>query len=147
MSDTRTALEAIGSLPDVEIDIGTAAIQLARVDTPAADWRGAVAHLSELARGVVAMAGQAGRDAGARAAVLSELIAGQHGYRGDVHTYDDPANANLIRVTERRLGLPVALGVLWLHCARAADWPAHWPARATCCASPRRSRRCGARRR
>jgi len=28
-------------------------------------------------------------------------------------------------VTERRKGLPVALGVLWLHCARAADWPAH----------------------
>ncbi|MGH7042385.1 MAG: SirB1 family protein, partial [Acetobacteraceae bacterium] len=39
--------------------------------------------------------------------------------------YDNPANANLIRVIERRRGLPVALGVLWLHAARAAGWPAH----------------------
>jgi regulator of sirC expression with transglutaminase-like and TPR domain len=31
----------------------------------------------------------------------------------------------LIRVIERRRGMPVALGVLWLHCARAADWPAY----------------------
>jgi regulator of sirC expression with transglutaminase-like and TPR domain len=28
-------------------------------------------------------------------------------------------------VTERRRGLPVALGVLWLHAARAAGWAAH----------------------
>ena len=40
-------------------------------------------------------------------------------------TYDDPANANLIRVTERRRGLPVALGVIWLHAARAAGWGSH----------------------
>ncbi len=48
-----------------------------------------------------------------------------HGYGGDVENYDDPANANLIRVIERRRGLPVALGILWLHAARAAGWAAH----------------------
>ena len=42
-----------------------------------------------------------------------------------METYDDPANANLIRVTERRRGLPVALGVIWLHAARAAGWDSH----------------------
>ncbi len=48
-----------------------------------------------------------------------------YGYRGDAETYDDLANANLIRVIERRKGLPVALGVMWLHAARAAGWAAH----------------------
>ena len=45
--------------------------------------------------------------------------------RGNVEDYDNPANANLIQVIERRQGLPVALGILWLHAARAAGWPAH----------------------
>ncbi len=125
MSDARTALAAIGALPDVEIDIGAAAIQLARVDAPDADWGGAMAHLSELARGIAARVDAAGAGAAGRATALADLLAGQYGYRGDTASYDDLVNANLIRVIERRQGLPVALGVLWLHCARAADWPAH----------------------
>ena len=48
MSDPRAALEAIGVLPDTEIDIGDAALQLARVDAPDADWQAARAHLSDL---------------------------------------------------------------------------------------------------
>lgn len=125
MSDAHAALEAIGTLPDVEIDIGAAAIQLARVDAPEADWRDAMVHLSVLARGIAARAAAAGANAADRGAALADLIAGHHGYRGDTVGYDDPANANLIRVIERRKGLPVALGILWLHCARAVDWPAH----------------------
>ena len=123
MSDPRAALEAIGALPDAEIDIADAALQLARVDAPSADWLDARAHLSALAREAVALA--AGIDAAdllAQAAVLAQLLAVRHGYVGDAETYDDPANANLIRVIERRRGLPVALGVLWLHAARAAGW-------------------------
>lgn len=125
MSDARAALEAIGTLPDAEIDIGAAAIQLARVDAPDADWHAATAHLSELARSIAARAASSGPAPAERGATLTALLAGQHGYRGDTASYDDLANANLIRVTERRMGLPVALGVLWLHCARAVDWPAH----------------------
>ncbi len=60
-----------------------------------------------------------------RAEALAGLIAGRYGYAGDAETYDDPANANLIRVIERRRGLPVALGIIWLHAARAAGWGAH----------------------
>jgi regulator of sirC expression with transglutaminase-like and TPR domain len=64
-------------------------------------------------------------DLPARAAALADLLAGEFGYAGDAETYDDPANANLVRVTERRRGLPVALGVIWLHAARAAGWGSH----------------------
>ena len=65
------------------------------------------------------------RRCGAAAAVLAEVIHGRFGYAGDTENYDDPANANLIRVVERRRGLPVALGILWLHAAEAAGWAAH----------------------
>ncbi len=126
MSDPREALKAIGQLTDAEIDIGNAALQLARVDAPDADWQAAARHLSDLAQATVKRAVAMDReDLPARAIALSEVLADEFGYTGDLETYDDPANANLIRVTERRRGLPVALGVIWLHAARAAGWGSH----------------------
>lgn len=113
-------------MPDSEIDLADAAVQLARVSAPDADWRAASAHLSELARDAVALARDVpDGDLSARAGALAGLITGRHGYKGDSETYDNLENANLISVIERRRGLPVALGVLWLHAARAAGWGAH----------------------
>jgi regulator of sirC expression with transglutaminase-like and TPR domain len=126
MNEPRAALMAIGQMTDAEIDIGNAALQLARVDAPHADWQAAARHLSDLAKGAVRRAaGMDGQDLPARAAALTDLLVDQYGYAGDLETYDDPANANLIRVTERRRGLPVALGVIWLHAAKAAGWGSH----------------------
>lgn len=126
MKDPRAALQAIGQLPDAEIDIGDAALQLARADAPDGNWRAAQRHLSELAQGAAQFAAKMDDDGlAARAERLSEFLAGQHGYTGDVDSYDDLANANLIRVIERRRGLPVALGIIWLHTARAAGWDSH----------------------
>jgi regulator of sirC expression with transglutaminase-like and TPR domain len=126
VSDPRLALEAIGQLPDTEIDIGEAALQLARIDAPSADWQAARRHFSELAKKAVETAlSVEGAGLQKRAEALAELLGGTFDYRGDSETYDDLINANLIRVIERRRGLPVALGVLWLHAARAAGWECH----------------------
>lgn len=123
VNSLRTALDAIGQLPDAEIDLADAALQLARIAEPDLDWRTARAHLTELARDAVDLAAETPPgDLAARAGALAGLMAGRHGYRGDTETYDDLDNANLIRVIERRRGLPVALGILWLHAARAAGW-------------------------
>ena len=126
MIDARAALDAIGQLADGEIDIADAALQLARIDAPDADWQAARQHLSQLAReAVAASADIAPDDLAGQAVALALLLGERHGYAGDSETYDDPANANLIAVIARRRGLPVALGVLWLHTARAAGWEAH----------------------
>ena len=126
MSEPREALNAIGQLADAEIDIGNAALQLARVDALDADWQAAAEHLSDMAqRAVVRATGMVDDDLRGRAAALADLLVREFGYSGDLETYDDPANANLIRVIERRRGLPVALGVIWLHAARAAGWGSH----------------------
>ena len=120
------ALRAVGQTADVEIDIGGAALQLARLDAAAGDFAAAEAHLSKLASQTVELARDiAPGDLPARAEALADLLTRRNGYTGDSATYDDPANANLLRVIERRRGLPVALGILWLHCARAAGWGAH----------------------
>ncbi len=121
----RLALDAIGQLPNSELDLANAALQFARIDQPDADWQAARAHLSELARDAAALAAErTENDASVRAGALAGLMAGRWRYAGDQDTYDDVANINLIQVIERRRGLPVTLGILWLHCARAAGWPA-----------------------
>ena len=72
MTKARAALQAIGLLPDTEIDIGDAALQLARIDAPDADWEAAHAHLSDLARDAVELANKCGQ-IGAR---LRHVLAG-----------------------------------------------------------------------
>lgn len=127
--EARAALTAAGQLPDAEIDLVAVALQLARIDAPEADWLAASATLSALAQASVAAAAadpeaDAG-DAERRRQVLARVIHGEFGFAGDTDDYENPANANLIQVAERRRGLPVALGILWLHAAEAAGWAAH----------------------
>lgn len=55
-------------------------------------------------------------------AALNDAILTQSGYGGDGETYDDLKNGNLFRVIERRRGLPVALGLIYLHVGRLAGF-------------------------
>jgi regulator of sirC expression with transglutaminase-like and TPR domain len=64
---------------------------------------------------------------------LAETLAGDLRLTGDLIAYDAPENADILSVCERRKGLPVALGVLYLHVARACglevagvDFPGHF---------------------
>jgi regulator of sirC expression with transglutaminase-like and TPR domain len=64
---------------------------------------------------------------------LAETMAGDLGLGGDFFTYDHPDNADLLSVAERRKGLPVALGIYYLHVARrcglavkGVDFPGHF---------------------
>jgi regulator of sirC expression with transglutaminase-like and TPR domain len=127
--EARAALEAAGRLPDSELDIAGVALQLARIDAPVADWQAANAHLSDIARAAVEIASADpeadGGDLARRRAALAELLHDRFGYGGDAESYEDLSNANLLKVIERRRGLPVALGILWLHAAEAAGWQAH----------------------
>ncbi|APH58397.1 SirB1 family protein [Granulibacter bethesdensis] len=126
-------LEAIGQLPDDEIDLADAALQLARRGRLLAGESSraveeqiiaARAHLTELAQdGVMLAAAMEETDLSARAGILAGLLQGSHGYAGDDTRFPD--FADLLRVIERRAGLPVALGILWIHTARAAGWEAY----------------------
>ncbi len=130
-SDPQTGLsvEAAGALldeagaacttdPDARLDMARLALALSVLARPDQDSTGALAHLDEIA---AAGAGLAGRDP---SAVLPALMADEYGYAGDTDSYEDMVNADLAAVIERRRGLPVALGILYCHAARAAGWDA-----------------------
>ena len=121
MADREEVLEAlrdIGTLADQDIDIGEAALLLAALDRPGD-------HLDFYRQQLVEIASET-RTATARThsvdmqvAALVDVLVSRWEFRGDTDTYDDMRNANLMYVLERRRGLPVALGILWLHAGRA----------------------------
>ena len=56
---------------------------------------------------------------------LAETMAGDLRLVGDLMTYEHPDNADILAVCERRRGIPVALGVLYLEAARRCDLPVY----------------------
>ncbi|MGH7125771.1 MAG: SirB1 family protein [Stellaceae bacterium] len=114
-------LKSLSRLGEAPWPIGEAALALAALARPQVGLDRYREHLQSLARDVGAAA--VGAEATAhRVEALRSVIAGAYGYRGDSLTYDDLQNANLMRVIDRRRGLPVALGVLYLHAGRAQGW-------------------------
>lgn len=124
-AEARGLLAELGRAPaSARLDLARAALLFAAVEAGEADLAGALVHLEEMAQAAAAMGPAAEGDSAAAAAGLTGLLADHFGYVGDSETYDDLANANLLRVIERRRGLPVALGILWIHAARAAGFEA-----------------------
>lgn len=116
----RAALDAAAASGDAPLAIAETALALAVLDQvgggrAAPDTRPCLDALDAMVAAVAA----AESGGVAPESALAAGIAGRLGYRGDSETYDDLANADLIRVIERRRGLPVALGVLYIHVARA----------------------------
>ena len=124
-SESRTNAERIlteaGVRADKDVDLALTALALAAIDRPRVSLDRYRGHLEELANDTARRAGQAD-DAEGRASVLAEVLGNEYGYEGDRATYDDLQNANLMRVIDRRRGLPVALGILYIHAARAQGW-------------------------
>ena len=117
--DPREFLKRMGESGDGPHDIARAALMLAALDHPERALERYLAHLEEIEGAMRAEKPLILRvEDGARA--LVDLLAGRLGYDGDRLAYDDPRNADLMAVIDRRRGLPVALGILYMHAARAA---------------------------
>ncbi len=122
--DLESRLRKIGGQADDEIDIAQAALLLAALDRPQVSLERYYHHLSLLERDTAELAARQGaaEDLATRIAVLNQVMVQRYSYQGDREDYDDLNNANLMRVIDRRRGLPVALGILYLHSARAQGW-------------------------
>jgi regulator of sirC expression with transglutaminase-like and TPR domain len=126
MSDVaETFLAELGQRDGAILPVAEAALAFARLDRPEIDPEGYHAHLDQLADELAAeLGGISAPPLDDRVAALVKVMVEHHGYEGDAATYDDLANADLMRVIDRRRGLPVTLGILYLHAARAQGWQA-----------------------
>lgn len=114
-------LRELGASGERILPIAEAALALASFERPRVGPAHYREHLQLLARDVGDHPGATG-DSAERARALNEIILLKYGYTGDALTYDDLQNANLMRVVDRRKGLPVALGILYMHAGRAQGW-------------------------
>ena len=114
-------LRAIGADGSRTVDIMDAALALASFDAPTEGLPNYRQHLADMSRDIgIALGGD--NSGQSRVAALAHVVFSLYGYRGDTESYDDLQNANMIRVIDRRKGLPVALGILLIHLARQQGW-------------------------
>lgn len=106
-ADAEALIDAFAEVDDLEAGVWL----LPRLDQPRLDHRTpGSAALDHLAARL-----PAGSDAGA----VARFLCSDCGFAGARRDYNDPANSFMTRVLERRVGLPITLGVLWaLVCRR-----------------------------
>jgi len=123
--DIRARLIKIGEGADEDIDIAEAALILAAADRPGVAPEPYRRHLDHLVADVRAYAGgtEPAVALDLRIEALVQVIVKHYGYGGTEAVFDDFDAANLTRVIDNRQGLPIVLGILFIHTARALGWP------------------------
>ena len=129
---TREEAEAIltraGEVADDDFPLFEAALACAIHDDPDRDTEPALTLAGQAAERLIArLKTESPEEA------VAEALAGYLRLNGDLLSYDHPDNADVVAIAERRKGLPVALGVFYLHAARQAkldlfgvDFPGHF---------------------
>ena len=126
--DAESILLEAGSAADGEFPLLDAAIACAIHEDPARDPQVA----RDLgATGVERLSQRLKRESPEEA--LAEAMAGDLRLSGDLFNVEDPGNADIITVAERRRGIAVTLGIFYLHAGRrcglpvqGVDFPAHF---------------------
>lgn len=115
-------------------DLAAAALAIARVEYPSLDPAPYVAALDRMGEEAATRL-NVPREESVRA--FNEYLYDEQGFTGNRERYDDPRNSFLNEVLDRRTGIPISLGVIYLEVARRAglrvdgvNFPGHFLLRA-----------------
>jgi regulator of sirC expression with transglutaminase-like and TPR domain len=115
--ESRRAFAALLALPDDAIDLGHAALLVAREEYPALDvgrYLGRLDEMGEEIRGRL----KGGEGAVSQIAHLNRLLFDELGFHGNRDEYYDPRNSFLNDVLDRRVGIPITLSTVYLEVGR-----------------------------
>lgn len=110
--------------PEESIDLGRAALLLARTEYPDLDVNLELAQLDRLAAEAAPYI-RSQADPADRLTALRLFLADVCGFRGDEDNYYDPKNSFLNAVLERRTGIPITLAVVYMEVGRRLGVPLH----------------------
>lgn len=119
----REVFRQLVQAPDNQLDLALGALLIAEEEYPELDRGPYLARLDELA-GEARSRLESAATASQRVQALSQLLAWDHGFHGNRDDYYDPRNSFLNDVLDRRVGIPIALSVLYIEVARRAGMPA-----------------------
>jgi regulator of sirC expression with transglutaminase-like and TPR domain len=139
--DARAVLSESAGKDDSELNLLTLALAFAVPAHEGISIDKYFSHGAKIAtevgeRYIALMNAGADDDAGTQLAALKHILHDREGYTGDSETYDDLQNADMMRVIDRRKGLPISLCILYISAGRANGWqvdglnfPGHFLAR------------------
>jgi regulator of sirC expression with transglutaminase-like and TPR domain len=104
------------------IDLGAAALQLARIEHPELPTGAYLERLDSLAMRVASRL-RPNPSARETIATLSRVLFDEEGLRGNRDDYYDPRNSFLNDVLDRKLGIPITLSVIYMEVARRVGFP------------------------
>jgi regulator of sirC expression with transglutaminase-like and TPR domain len=128
-------LEAFGALPDDDIPLYEAALYLAALRHQGLSLDRYKNHVKKLA-GAVKSEHERLLAAGdedkleTRLAALKTIMVYEYEYQGDTENYDDLENADIVRVIDRRKGMPITLSILYMEVSNTIGWDTYglnWP--------------------
>ncbi|NDE90028.1 MAG: hypothetical protein EB059_02655 [Alphaproteobacteria bacterium] len=114
-----------GEAADDHLPIGEVALALAALEDETAALPSYHSFLDMVVRDMLRKGGDLTQDnptLDEQILLLRNTLVHHYGFMGDRDSYNSLENANLMRVIDRRKGLPVALGILYLHIARKLKW-------------------------
>ncbi len=123
-TDICEALVEVGRASDADVDLAETALILATVDRPAVHLDSYRRHLAALCQEVDAYVSglKEPLDLAMCHEALVQVLFRRYGYVGTEESFDDPDAANMTYVIDRRSGLPVLLGILYIHVAQSQGW-------------------------
>ena len=139
--DSRSVLIESGGKEDAELNLFTLALAFAAPSHEGISTDKYFSHATKVSKDVgeryiALLNAGADDDAATRLAALKHILHDREGYVGDTDNYDDLQNADLMRVIDRRKGLPISLCILYIHAGRENGWqvdglnfPGHFLAR------------------
>jgi regulator of sirC expression with transglutaminase-like and TPR domain len=126
---------ALICLPDEDIDLGLGALLIAGEEYPDLDHEPYLRQLDEMG-GQAAARLSPDMSAKEQVEALAQLLAVEHGFRGNEDDYYDPRNSFLNDVLERRTGIPITLATVYIEVGQRAGldvagvgFPTHFLAR------------------
>jgi regulator of sirC expression with transglutaminase-like and TPR domain len=128
LSDIQARLEQIGTRNDEDVPIAESLLLIGSMNTDEIDLDPYRAHIKELHRALdLEIEKHPIGDQPVleyRMQRLNTVLIDQYGYTGDTNedNYDDPDKINLLDVIDRRCGISVALGVLYIELALKQRW-------------------------
>lgn len=128
-SQSRDYLSYVGTLGDRNIDLFNTALSLAAIHRPQKSIEPYQLHMRNLIQGLRKTfddlcAKENGDSVHVQAKALATVMAMEYGYNGDSVDYDNLQNIDIMRVVDRRLGMPITLSVLAIAMCRAMGWHA-----------------------
>src|SRR5262245_38758019 len=103
--------------PEHRIDLGLAALLIAREEYPRLSIEDYVERLDQLSHGL-AVEIDLEADARTKAETVSAFLARENGFEGDREDYYSPRNSYLNEVIDRALGIPITLSIVYMEVAR-----------------------------